>query len=101
MNILPLGKTFWACSCICDSNTFDCIGESCKLVLWDNETSEEKKVRMIQAAKTTTSLQTGVRLTVFRISEHATISVWQIFRGHPPNSFLRDYRFVMRRQNRQ
>ena len=47
--------------------------------LYDDEASEEKKARMIQAAKATTSLQTGVRLTGFQVCEHATIGIWQIF----------------------
>ena len=46
--------------------------------LYDDEAGEEKKARMIQAAKATTSLETGVRLTGFQVSEHAMI--WQIFR---------------------
>lgn len=48
--------------------------------LYDDEASEEKKARMIQAAKATTSLQTGVRLTGFQVCEHAMIGIQQIFR---------------------
>ena len=36
--------------------------------LYDDEASEEKKARMIQAAKNTTSFETGVRLTGFQVS---------------------------------
>jgi 1D-myo-inositol-tetrakisphosphate 5-kinase/inositol-polyphosphate multikinase len=36
--------------------------------LYDDEASEEKKARMIQAAKDTTSLETGVRLTGFQVT---------------------------------
>lgn len=46
--------------------------------LYDDEASEEKKARMIQAAKVMTSLETGVRLTGFQVSEHAMI--WQKYR---------------------
>ena len=46
--------------------------------LYDDEASEEKKARMIQTVKATTSVETGVRLTGFQVSEHAMI--WQIFR---------------------
>lgn len=35
--------------------------------LYDDEANEEKKARMIQAAKNTTSFETGVRLTGFQV----------------------------------
>lgn len=43
--------------------------------LYDNEATEEKKARMIKTAKETTSLETGVRLTGFQVSERAMICV--------------------------
>ena len=36
--------------------------------LYDDEASEEKKARMIQTAKNTTSFEAGVRLTGFQVS---------------------------------
>lgn len=45
---------------------------------YDDEASEEKKAQMIQTAKATTSVETGVRLTGFQVSEYAMI--WQKFR---------------------
>ena len=43
--------------------------------LYDDEASEEKKARMIQTAKATTSFETGVRLTGFQVSQHAMIDI--------------------------
>lgn len=36
-------------------------------VLYDDSATEEKKQRMIKAAKETTSLETGVRITGFQV----------------------------------
>jgi 1D-myo-inositol-tetrakisphosphate 5-kinase/inositol-polyphosphate multikinase len=43
--------------------------------LYDDDASEEKKARMIQAAAATTSFTTGVRLTGFQVGQHSTIDI--------------------------
>ena len=45
----------------------------------DDKASEEKKARMIQAAKTSTSAETGIRLTGFQVSQYTMICVSRFF----------------------
>ena len=46
--------------------------------LWDNDSSPEKVERMKQAAKATTSLETGVRWTGFQVSTCDNPRLWII-----------------------
>ena len=45
----------------------------------DDKASEEKKARMIQAAKASTSAETGIRLTGFQVSQYTMICVLRFF----------------------
>ena len=47
--------------------------------LFDDEASEEKKARMIQKAKDTTSLETGMRLTGFQVSSVQRLALGGFF----------------------
>ena len=47
--------------------------------LYDDEANEVKKARMIQTAKNTTSLETGVRLTGFQVSNMQRLALGGIF----------------------
>ena len=51
--------------------------------LYDDEASEEKKARMIQTAKNTTSFETGVRLTGFQVSNMQRLALGGIFAEFP------------------
>jgi len=48
--------------------------------LYDDGASEEKKARMIQTAKNTTSFETGVRLTGFQVGASWRFNVAELIR---------------------
>ena len=50
--------------------------------LYDDSANEDKKERMIKAARETTSLETGVRLTGFMVRE-STICVFRTTKSLP------------------
>jgi len=59
-------------------------------VLYEDTASEEKKQRMIQAAKATTSLETGVRITGFQVR----MSKPQLLRQAAPMSPVNPFHLI-------